>query len=188
LGYSNFAGSSVNVAIGSNLYTVGDHSTAIGYLVNVTEENSTVIGVNFRNSQPNSFMVGWGSKAMVVNSSGTWVPGGSVHTLGKDIELELEQSKKAATAYSLGMTEGSLDISNAPKSVFNEVPADEGASARRKAVDVNLAEGVVWNSLQITELLERLKALEESQSEMCKYQGKKFTDGTVLDLSVCNGK
>jgi hypothetical protein len=74
-----------------------------------------------------------------------------------EIEIELYYGKRQATQYTTRINNKRLDITNSPKSVFSNYGT---------VTSVNVGEGVVWNSLQITELLDRIIILEEKVAKL----------------------
>ena len=80
--------------------------------------------------------------------------GGLTDTNPNGIERELEKENKNALDYRVDRVGNTLDISEAPKAVYSINPATGNVS-------LDVGEGVVWVHLQITELVERIKVLED---------------------------
>ena len=115
---------------------------------------------------------------MVSNGATSWYPVNASNfndMVADELEKELFDKTKKAIDFRLERTGDKLDITHAPKTIFNQYnasgfyPNDETGELEYIEepikTSVNIGEGVVWNSLQISEILDKINAME---SETCE--------------------
>lgn len=100
---------------------------------------------------------------MIVNSTGNYAnitARNFVASTAQAFEREADTDGKSATEYRVRMRNGELDITEAPKTVYDNrmetVTDEEGNSHKENITFININEAVTWNSIQITEIVEGL--------------------------------
>jgi len=100
-----------------------------------------------------------------------------------EIEYELLRFNKSILSYvlTLDKDDNKLNYTNFPKSIIykvnNTVCKNKNFSDchLKEGDNLNIGEGVIFNSLEIAELFK----------ELCKYQNKTFMDGTKIKFIFC---